>query len=168
MRSLLVIFALILIGSLTNADEISTLDSRVDTLVTLLKDAHATEFKKARHTYIDGSRAFGIVFFTLEGFDGGNNYTQYLALFRARSESTTTKSIESTFQLVAYTPVGGKAWRSVNVEKFKFEKVATGGTIELLTTNYVDGDPTCCPSKPGTVVYKFDSVKSQLIETPIN
>lgn len=79
-----------------------------------------------------------VVLFTIEGQQGSNNHTQYLAVF-ARSKSG----------LIAITqsPVGGKNWRSI-------EQVSVSdNAMQLDTLGYGPKDPSCCPSIKGTVRY---------------
>jgi hypothetical protein len=75
------------------------------------------------------------VLYTIEGVDGGNNYTQYLAVF---------VRLQGVLVPIAHTEVGGKGNRSVGLESIR------NNVIVLTTLSYGPDDPMCCPSKKGT------------------
>ncbi|MGC3981488.1 MAG: hypothetical protein QM808_09530 [Steroidobacteraceae bacterium] len=169
MRRSIVMLVLALLTAQANADEMSLFNRKVDDLVVLLKDNYAREYTAARRTYIDTDRVLALAFFSIEGFTGGNNHTQYLAIFRVRNEGTPTRKEDSTFQLLSYSPIGGKAWRSVDPDKFEFITTPAGETIRLTALTYATGDPACCPSLPGTITYRFDTRRrAQLLELPVD
>jgi hypothetical protein len=66
-------------------------------------DRSATEYANARsfveRPYLKPPAKDVFAFFTIEGFDGGKNYSAYLAIFAGSSAG---------YRLVAYGPVGGK------------------------------------------------------------
>jgi hypothetical protein len=76
-----------------------------------------------------------VVLYTIEGQNGSNNYTQYLAVF-TRSKG----------KLVALTntPAGGKLARSVELTS------VSDRAIQLETLSYGPNDGACCPSIKGT------------------
>ena len=80
-----------------------------------------------------GSQAAAVVVFTLEGAGGGNNYSQYLAVFWKHGNQ---------YVYCCSRHVGGKGIRSV-------ERVSLpGASIRLGGKDYVPGkDPMCCPSR---------------------
>jgi hypothetical protein len=85
-----------------------------------------------------------VVLYTLEGFGGGNNYSQYLAVFLASG---------STFRHAADTVVGGKRVRDVDLTSI------TGSTINLDTKEYRKNDPACCPSRAAKARYHLVGAK---------
>jgi hypothetical protein len=87
----------------------------------------------------DGKRDI-VVLYTLEGFGGGNNYAQYLAVFLSNGK---------TYRHAAYTVVGGKLNRSVELRS------VVGSTINLNTKEYRRNDPACCPSRARTARFVF-------------
>lgn len=86
----------------------SNIDTAFNQLVSLYAEQIASEFTAARETCTlspgdsvfsgDGNVPLTIALFTLEGFGGGNNHTQYLAVVRGA-------------RLMGSTPIGGKGWR---------------------------------------------------------
>ena len=85
-----------------------------------------------------------VVLYSLEGFGGGNNYTQYLAVFLG---------VGKTFRNAADEPVGGKWRRDVELESI------AGMTINLETKEYRKNDAACCPSKSSKTRYIFRNGK---------
>ena len=86
-----------------------------------------------------------VVLYTIEGQDGTNNYVQYLAAFVRKNGAVTP---------VAHTSVGGKNYRSVELE------FISNGVIGLKTLKYAKKDPSCCPSRKGFASYML--VKGKL------
>lgn len=163
------ILVLLLSTSAVVSSDDRTIDGAADSLVGLLLDTDAVEHRKARQIHYVKA-AMVLVFFTIEGFDGGNNYTFYLAVFEPswkfdrsnREAQQHNASNISKFRLVGYSPVGGKGWRSVDFSKFTVEKKQ----ITLQTKEYASNDPMCCPSRTGTAIYRIED--KQLIELKPN
>lgn len=80
------------------------------------------------------------VVYTLEGFNGSNNYRQYLAVFLG---------IGNGFRFAAKEIVGQHAGRGVKLVSI------TNGRIHLDTMEPRKNDPACCPSKPGKTSFVF-------------
>ena len=172
MRTLqFVILGLLLSGPVFASVEGQTADSATDSLVTLLVDTDAKEHRKARHThYVKDKAGLVLVFFTIEGFNGGNNYTFYLAVFqpswkldpsKGEAQQRNAENI-AKYKLVGYSPIGGKGKRFVDFKQVAVEK----GQITLQTKEYASTDPMCCPSKAGTAIYRIE--ENQLIEVKPN
>jgi hypothetical protein len=89
------------------------------------------------------------VVFTLEGFEGGNNYTQYVAVFWKRG---------GHYVYCCSQRGGGQGFRTV-------ERVAlSGGNVQLSGKENVPGtDPMCCPSKPFAA--EMTVANSKLVES---
>jgi len=108
------------------------------------KTMHGEEYEDARKILRGDVNRDGkvdiIVLYTLEGFEGGNNYHQYLAVFLASG---------TTFRHAADTVVGGKLFRDVNLTS------VTGATINLDIKEYRKNDPACCPSRAAKTRYHF-------------
>ena len=81
-----------------------------------------------------------VVLYSLEGFNGGNSYGQYLAIFVGSGRS---------FRYAANAAVAGKLNRTVELVS------VVGGRINLDTTGYRPNDPACCPTKKGKTHYVF-------------
>ena len=90
-----------------------------------------------------------VVLYSLEGFGGGNNYTQYLAVFLGSGK---------TFRNAANEPVGGKFRRDIDL------KSIVDRTINLDTKEYRKNDAACCPSKSGKTRYTFRNGKLREIK----
>jgi hypothetical protein len=113
----------------------------------------AEEYEDARKVLrgdVNGDRKTDlVVLYTLEGFGGGNNYIQYLAIFLGKG---------NTFQYAANTAVGGKLRRDVDL------KSISGSTINLDIKEYKKNDAACCPSKNGKARYVFAAGKLREIK----
>jgi hypothetical protein len=90
------------------------------------------------------------VLYTLEGFGGGNNYTQYLAIF-VRDPAT------HGLTPVAHKTVGGKLYREIALESI------ANNVVLCKTKDYAKQDASCCPSKKGTAsfVLEGNTIKEQ-------
>jgi hypothetical protein len=128
------------------------LDQAVDRIVIQLKggDEHAEEYRAARkyHTIELGnpSSKYIVSFFTIESFNGGNNYHFYLALL---------KSNDNSFQNVDAIEIGGGGYRHVD-----FGQVATrDNKIVIGTLEYVrdeqNFDANCCPSRKSEAIFEL-------------
>lgn len=82
--------------------------------------------------------------YTLEGFDGSNNFSQYLAVFLNNGKG---------FRYAAQTVVGGKNKRSMTLNSIK------AGKINFEALEYLPKDPSCCPSKKKRVQFVFKGGK---------
>jgi hypothetical protein len=102
------------------------------------------EYAGARKTLLagvdGGNIADLVVLFTLEGFHGGNNHRQYLAVFLRHGKS---------YRYAVHGGVGGKLNRSVDLAS------VTNGTINLDTKEYRKNDPACCPTRNGKTRYRL-------------
>jgi hypothetical protein len=117
------------------------------------KKADAEEYQEARKVLrgdVNGDKKTDlVVLYSLEGFGGGNNYIQYLAIFLGNGK---------TFRYATNEPVGGKLRRDIDL------KSITGSTINLNTKEYRKNDAACCPSKSGKTRYAFRNGKLREIK----
>lgn len=159
LAALLVSLFLLLAAPATWASGARTVDAAMLDLVSLLSDTQTEEYADARKTHqVQNAAKWVVVFFTLEGFAGSNDYTLYMAVFEPdfgrdtpeRGAGTHASGQVDKYRLVGYAPVGGKGWREVDFAKFKVDS----DTIILQTTEYRDSDPMSTPSKPGRAVFK--------------
>lgn len=98
---------------------------------------------------VDGDRKTDlVVLYTLEGFGGGNDHRQYIAIFLGKGKG---------FRYATNDVVGGKFYRGVELRSI------TAGKIDLDTMEYRKTDAACCPSKKGKTSYIFS--KGKLKET---
>jgi hypothetical protein len=159
LAALLVSLCLLLAAPATWASGARTVDAAMQDLVSLLSDTQTQEYTDARTTHqVQNAAKWVLVFFTLEGFAGSNDYTLYMAVFepdfgRDTPEHEGRKHASGEvdkYRLVGYAPVGGKGWREVDFAKFKVDS----DTIILQTTEYRDSDSMSTPSQPGRAVFK--------------
>jgi hypothetical protein len=86
--------------------------AQVQCLTELLRDSYAVWYPDATMVQFVKPREgeeIALVVFTVEGFGGGNNHTQYFAVF---SPETDEKG-KQHFSLVDVMPIAGKGWRGV-------------------------------------------------------
>lgn len=139
----------------------SDIEAALTQLASLYTDRYATEFAAARQIctvpvsekdiYHEETYEMTLALFTLEGFGGGNNHTQYLAVFRDNS-------------LMGSMPIGGKGWRWVTLGKcsdlrltlhpdegaLRFSLRAIANTIK---------DPPNFPSRKGSLPVKVSNTR---------
>jgi hypothetical protein len=81
-----------------------------------------------------------VVLYTIEGQNGSNNHTQYLAAFtRANGQLVS----------LTHTSVGSKSYRDVDLDSI------SNGLINLTTMGFAKNDPACCPTLKGKAWYKL-------------
>lgn len=79
---------------------------QVQNLVTLLSDGIAVGYPKAtriQNTKISSSQEITLTVFTVEGFGGGNNWSQYIAAF----SKEISENGKPHFMLIDVMPIGG-------------------------------------------------------------
>lgn len=85
---------------------------QVQKLADLLSDRFAQAYPEATMVQtipLGAGENIMLVVLTVEGFSGGNNYTQYLAVFKPEAgEKQATH-----YQLIDTLPVAGKSWRTI-------------------------------------------------------
>lgn len=87
--------------------------AQVRRLTDLLRDSYAVGYPdaaKAHFVKIGEGKELALVVFSIEGYGGGNNWTEYFAVFGGE----TNEKEEQYFSLIDVMPIGGKGWRSVN------------------------------------------------------
>lgn len=111
----------------------------------------ADEYKEARKVATGDLNRDGVpdlvVLYTIEGQNGTNNYTQYLAAF---------VRMKGKLVHVTHTSVGGKLNRDVELQSIR------NNVVLFKTLNYGPRDAACCPSKKGTA--RFTLVGRKLKE----
>lgn len=117
------------------------------------KKDKADEYQEARKVLrgdVNGDKKTDlVVLYSLEGFGGGNNYIQYLAVFLG---------IGKTFRYAANEPVGGKFARDVDLRSI------TASGINLNTKEYKKNDAACCPSRSSKARFVFRNGKLKEIK----
>lgn len=111
-----------------------------------VKTINAVEYKDVRKIIFgdldrDG-REDAVVLYTLESMGGfGNNWSQYAAVFRR------TKADE--YRYVTKKLVGGRNYSSAHIDTIE------NGEVRLNTKDYVENDPSCCPSRDGQLILRL-------------
>jgi len=147
-KSWFVALTLLFTGQVSFAG-LAPIEKATSALVAQLVDSYAHEYPEARRVHaMPGNQGVTLVFFTIEGFNQGNNYTYYLAAFQEVAPSGPFRPAGS-FQLLGFAEVGGSGWRSVDFEHFK----TAGECVALYTKEYAADDPMSRPSIPGTATY---------------
>jgi hypothetical protein len=124
------------------------LRAQVERLTALLKDSHATGYPEAtmfQTIKLRADRELVLVIFTIEGFGGGNNHTQYLAAFDIdRGEKSTPY-----YTLIDVMPIAGKGWRGVVTLNARVAQAAKGSdlTIDIDALEVAGEDAPNFPSK---------------------
>lgn len=86
--------------------------TQVQRLTELLRDSYATWYPDATMVQLVKIREgdeLALVIFTVEGFGGGNNHTQYFAAFAPETD----EKGKQHFSLIDVMPIAGKGWRGV-------------------------------------------------------
>ena len=110
------------------------------------------EYREARKMVAGDLNHDGVpdaaVLYTLEGIGGGNNYTQYLAVFLRDKD-------KGLLVPAAHATVGGKLYREARLQSI------TDGAILFNIVSYEEKDAACCPSKKGATRYVLADGKLQ-------
>lgn len=117
MRRILVLLFCLISTGLAAAAPVSIkapkpLLAQVQRLSELLRDSYAVWYPDATMVQLVKVRegeALALVVFTVEGFGGGNNHTQYFAAFTPETD----EKGKQHFSLVDVIPIAGKGWRGI-------------------------------------------------------
>ena len=105
---------------------------------------HGEEYPDARKVVagdLDGDGApETVVLYTIEGQNGSNNHTQYLAVF---------KRANGNLVQLTHTSVGSKTYRDAELDSI------SNRLINLTTMSFAKNDPACCPTMKGKAWYKL-------------
>ena len=128
------------------------LRAQIQRLTELLSDGHAVGYPDATLVQRIKRRTHDeivLVIFTIEGFGGGNNHTQYFAVFT----SETNEKGKEHFKLVDVMAIGGKGWRGVDKLNAKtMENLKTQEIAIVIDALEVSGDDAPnFPSKKITI-----------------
>lgn len=121
---------------------------QVQRLTELLRDSYAVWYPEAtmvQSVKIHEGEELSLVVFSIEGFDGGNNHTQYLAAFTPETDDKGKQH----FSLIDVMPIAGKGWRGVMNLNAKVSRNPKNNNT-LITVDALEvasGDPQNFPSK---------------------
>ena len=135
-------------------------------LVDLLGDGIACEYPSFRAVKFGKLFQQGedgvVALFSIEGFGGGNNNSEYLAIFEAVPRGGPARKKSKKYRLVAVTQIGGRWWRT-----FDNQSVVLGPSrVQISGKNWQPEDPGCCPSQAFTATFKIDQGKGMIDEAP--
>lgn len=139
------------------AANLGELNRQVDNVVKRIKgnDKDAVEFRKARTIHfidVDGDGVQdALVFVTIEGMEGGNNYDQYLTVLKGQA---------SGFIMLDTVLVGGGDKGAASYEL----PIVKERRITIQRSEYADEDSRCCPSIKSSIT--FELLDSKLVEVP--
>ena len=141
------------------------LEQALGQLVTLLSDGYAQaypEYRAIRVGHIFPHDALdAVALFSIEGFARTNDHNEYLAYFAGVAPIHAGKAPPKRFQLLAFTQIGGRAWRS-----FEYESVALGASsVTVAGKAYGEDDASCCPSVPIRATFRYDPERG-IVEEP--
>lgn len=108
---------------------------QVQRLSELLRDRYARFYSDPDGTMVQIVKIregdmLALVVFSIGGFGGGNNHTQYFAVFSPDTDENGTQDF-SHFSLVDVLPIAGKGWRSIERLNAKITRNSRNGDILL-------------------------------------
>jgi len=149
--TLTVCLFLLLFPILAIADEKALkeeINTRVTQLAAMMGDSYSQEYPDYRGIQIlrndKEDRLVAVAVFTIEGLGGGNNYTQFLAVFAAMSGDT--EGHPKRMSLLDVMAVGGKGLRGIEFKNIRMKQSKRNITITVSTAEYDPNDAMCCPS----------------------
>jgi hypothetical protein len=124
---------------------------QIERLTELLRDRYAAAYPEATMVqWVRGREGregeeLVLTVFTLEGFGGGNNHTQYFAAFTPDMD----EKGKPHFALIDVMPIAGKGWREVRSLNAKVSRNAKSNEtlISFEAFEVVDDEPPNFPSK---------------------
>jgi hypothetical protein len=150
--------------AVTHSQKISKeLNAKISTLVELLSDGYAVYVNNSSSAetihYGEGGE-YSIVLFNMEGFGGGNNFSQYLAVFSIDSRTNNKKH----FSLVDVIQIGGGGWRVISsIVNSSYNSMAGDTAITFDGLENTADDASNFPSKKINIVFVIKK-GSRLIE----
>lgn len=125
--------------------------AQVERLTELLRDSHAVGYPQATLAQaidLRAARQLVLVVFTVEGFGGGNNHSQYLAAFETDDDAKPPH-----YTVVDVIHIAGKGWRSIEKLNARVSQPPKGGdiSIEIDALEVGPEDPPNFPSKKSVI-----------------
>jgi len=144
----LVTSLLIALPSMAAPDTPKQLEVQIQNLVSLFSDGYAVGYSNAtlfQNFKLASNQEITLTVFSIEGFGGGNNWSQYLAVFSRDS----MENGSTYYSLIDVIRVGGSAWRSIPELKAKVATKLKGDETSIVidTLENVGGDAPNFPSK---------------------
>jgi hypothetical protein len=142
------------------------LEEQVGRLVELYKDNFATGYPEATHVQTLKTGQYSeitLAVFTIEGFDMGNNYSQYLAVF----SSTPNEEGQEHYSLLDAMQIGGGGWRSVEKldARLVADPVGKRTLIDIPVMENSEDDAPNFPSRAGVIHLALEGAQTpRLVE----
>ena len=150
-RLLIALTLIIFSANVSSADDTKIADevnAKVTQLAALMGDSYSQEYPDYRGMQILRNEAGGItvaaVIFTIEGLEGGNNYTQFMAAFASLSQQA--EDHPQKMNLLDVMAIGGKGIRGIEFKKLRMKRIKGNVVISVPTLEYGPKDAMCCPS----------------------
>ena len=150
MKKGILVALLVLFPILSYADDRALKDevgAKVTELAAMMGDSHSVSSPEYRGIRIATDReggAVAVAIFTIEGFGGGNNYIQYMAVFASLDAEAAGRP--PRMSLLDVMAVGGKGIRAVESGNIKIRRSKNDVVVTVPTKNYAPSDAMCCPS----------------------
>jgi len=133
------------------------INSKVTQLASMLGDSYSHEYPEYRGIQILTNKKEDIIaaaaVFTIEGLAGGNNYTQFMAVFA--SLSIESEGHPRKMSLIDVMAVGGKGIRGIEFKNIIMKQVNRDIVITIPANEYGPKDAMCCPSIKSEVQFIF-------------
>ena len=124
------------------------INSKLTQLASMMGDAYSHEYPDYRGIQILKNKKEDIIaaaaIFTIEGLSGGNNYTQFIAVFACLS--TESEGRPRKMSLLDVMAIGGKGIRGIEFKNIKMKQVNRDIFITIPANEYGPKDAMCCPS----------------------
>lgn len=125
--------------------------AQVDRLTELLRDSHAVGYPPATFAQVIDLRAdrqLVLAVFTVQGFGGGNNHSQYLAAFETDDETKPPH-----YSLIDVIHVAGKGWRGIEKLNARVSQQSKSGivSIDIDALEVAPEDPPNFPSRKSVI-----------------
>ena len=157
-----------MIAAPTTTQAPKALTDQVQRLTELLKDSYAVGSPDSIMVQMVKQGAgdnLALVIFSIEGFGGGNNHTQYRAAFNVDTDDAGKRQ---HFTLIDVIPIAGKGWRGMQALNDKVSVNSTRGekTISLQALEVTATDAPNFPSKKVTINILLDDGRLRKLKKP--
>ncbi|MBC8749845.1 hypothetical protein OKW43_000263 [Paraburkholderia sp. WC7.3g] len=140
------------------------INSQVNRLIAVLKDEYAEEAPHDRQVqFIDVSN-FGkiaIAAFIIEGFGGGNNVHQFMAVF-GPPDGPGPKSLLPYYALSALTEIGDEC--AVDVRSVRASAIRRDGSLALTLPTFLTSTTGSCEGKTRSYILRTNEARLQRLE----
>ena len=159
MKRFILAALLVLVPVLSHADDRALrgeVDAKVTQLAAMLGDSHSAaspEYRGIRTMTDRDGTTVAVAVFTVEGFGGGNNHIQYMAVFASLDAEAAGR--QPRMSLIDVMAVGGKGIRAVESGNIKIGRSKSDVVVAVPTKNYAPSDAMCCPSIKSEAQFAF-------------